>query len=277
MRSGKGPRLQFGPFGPLGLLGTALVVLLVLTAGACSSDDDARTTRSALDDALVGTWTLDSASVDGTDVTAQRPAASITFSVDGTFQGSSPCNTLSGTWTDDDGALGLELGPMTQMACADPAVQAQETAITTGFSKVTAAEKGDGTLTLTGDGVTFRFVSGPEGLVGSYDVTGVNDGNGAVVSSALTEALTVDFAADGLVRGFDGCNSFTTSYELDGASLSIGPDTTTTLIGCPGNVTALAGEFNNALRAVATWERNGEVVSLRDASGATQLTLISTP
>ena len=260
-----------------GFLGAAL---LLLAASACGSDDVNGTAAvtTAPDGSgagqLEGTWTLESASVDGDEVTAQTPAATITFADDGTFHGTTPCNGLGGTWTDDDGTLVLELGMMTQMACAEPEVQAQETAITKGFPSVSSAQLDGDALVLSGDGVTFRWVSGPEGIAGSYDVTGVSNGNGAVVSSALTEALSIEFADDGTVSGNDGCNSFASTYTVDGSSLQIGPDMTGTLIGCPQDVSELAHQFTTALVEVASWERNGQVVTLRGAAGATIVTLV---
>ncbi|HEY6530784.1 MAG TPA: META domain-containing protein [Acidimicrobiales bacterium] len=257
----------------LRLLG--LVIAAVATAmvvGACGSDDSSGSAATAGE--VEGNWILESFTVDGDEATAQQPAATISFAADGAFSGSTPCNGMSGTWTDDDGALTLELGPMTMRACEDTALQAQETAITTGFPKVTAANVSDETLELTGEGVAFRFTRGPDGIVGSYKVTGVNNGADAVVSSAATETITIDFAEDGTVSGNAGCNRFSGTYEQDGTALTIQGNVATTMMACDEDATTAEQQFLTALAAVTTWSRNGQPVTLSDSTGATQLTLV---
>jgi heat shock protein HslJ len=46
------------------------------------------------------------------------------------------------------------------------------------------------------------------------------------VSSVVGEP-TLELTEDGEVQGDTGCNTFTGSYELDGATLTLGPLTTT--------------------------------------------------
>ena len=151
---------------------------------------------------------------------------------------------------------------------------AGEFAIEQGFPTVDAAEIASETLTLSGHGVTFTFARGPEGIVGSYRVTGVNNGKDAVVSSAATESITIDFAADGSVSGNAGCNQFTSSYEQDGAALTIDPNVATTMMACEEAAMTVEQQFLTALAAVTSWSRNGQPVVLSDDSGATQLTLV---
>jgi heat shock protein HslJ len=242
-------------------------------AGATTPSGPAPTTSGAGDD-LEGSWALESYALDGDEVAAAEPAATITFAADGSFQGTSPCNAMSGTWGGEGGTLTLELGPMTQMACVDPDLQAQETAFTGGLPEVTGATVDGDALVLTGDAVTFRFARGPEGIVGAYQVTGVNDGAGAVESNAATEAITVDFGDGGTASGNDGCNAWGAPYVVDGTSLTVGPEFGGTTKACD-DVRAVAARFKRALLSVVTWERDGQVVTLRDADGATQLTLVT--
>ena len=207
---------------------------------------------------------------------AANPPAELTLSADGTFTGSTGCNRISGTWTGAAGAaFTITPGPMTQVACVDPTVLAQESALTTLLPQVTGAEVTGTTLTLTGaDGSTLlTFASGPEGLVGSYAVTGVNNGSGGVVSSAATERASITFGTAGTVSGTTGCNSFSGGYTVDGAMVTVSPDVASTLMACEPEAQAFEQQFLTALGEVTRWERSGTQVTLRDASGATQLTL----
>ena len=65
----------------------------------------------------------------GSSVDAVKTApAALAFTED-KVSGSTGCNDFSGTYTSDEEALTITLGPMTQKACGDPAITAQETAV----------------------------------------------------------------------------------------------------------------------------------------------------
>ena len=209
-------------------------------------------------------------------VPAAAAPAEIDLAADGRFTGSTGCNRIAGTWTGSaGGSFTITPGPMTQMACVDPAGQAQEQAFTTGLPKVTKAAVSGSTLTLSDDAgaALFTFTEGPEGVEGSYAVTGVNNGKGAVVSTTATEKASITFAADGTVSGNTGCNSFSGTYEVDGAKLTIHGDVAATMMACEPDAQALEQQFLTALGNVTTWERSGQQVTLRGDSGEAQLTL----
>jgi heat shock protein HslJ len=266
------------------LLAVVTLASLGLLATACGSSDGSDSTSTsdtgagaaATGAAAVGSWTLTSYDTDGTETPAAASPADLEILDDGTFSGSTGCNRISGTWTGDaDGAFTITPGPMTQMACVDPAVQAQETAITTGFPEVTDATVSGSTLNFDDSaGVPlFTWAAGPEGIVGSYSVTGVNNGSDAVVSSAATENASVTFAADGTVSGNTGCNSFSGSYEVDGSTITIDGEVAATMMACEGDAQELEMQFLAALANSTTWERSGAQVTLRDGTGAAQLTM----
>ena len=66
------------------------------------------------------------------------------------------------------------------------------------------------------------------------------------------------------------------SYTLDGTSLVIDGDVAVTMMACEDASQQLEQQFLDALSQVATWERSGGTVTLRDGSGATQMTLQAT-
>ena len=123
-----------------------------------------RTGTTAAGSGVEGAWTLTTYLADGTQVPAAAAPAEIDLAADGRFTGSTGCNRISGTWTGSaGGSFTITPGPMTQMACVDPAGQAQEQAFTTGLPKVTKAAVSGSTLTLSDDAgaALFTFTEGP--------------------------------------------------------------------------------------------------------------------
>lgn len=254
----------------------AALALVATACGSSSSSGSSGTTTTASTNPLVGSWTLSGYTVDGKETAASSSPAGIELAADGTFAGTAGCNQFSGTWEGTaDGDFTITPGPMTQMACTDPFVQAQETALTTNLPKVTGAVVTPEALTMTDSSGTelFTWARATDGLVGSYTVTGVNNGKQAVVSTADTSKANITFGDDGTVSGNTGCNSFSGSYTLDGDSLEIDSDVAATMMACEDASQQLEQEFLTALGQVATWERSGTTVTLRDPAGSTQLTL----
>ena len=232
---------------------------------------------SAPADALTGTsWTL-STFQNGSQQAAPAaatPAASLAFTRGGNVNGSTGCNQFSGTYTVTAAKISIHVGPMTQIACADPSLQAQETAIVQGLPKVTGFEVNGSDLALTdaNDLLLFTYSANPTGLAGtSWNVTGVNTGTG-VESSAATEKLTAEFTIGGLFTGFGGCNNLSAPYETlgaDGVSIS---QLSSTMLTCPSDATMLEARYRTALERVATFEIIGDQLTLRASDGTTQVT-----
>lgn len=265
------------------LLAALALATLALVGAACgssssSSGSSASTTPTTTSDGdgIDGAWTLTSYLSGSTQTPAAATPASITLSTGGKFAGTTGCNNLAGTWTGSpNGAFTITPGPMTQMACADPAVTAQETALTAGMPKVTDSMLDGTTLTMQnseGDAL-FTWTRGPSGIEGTYTVTGINNGNQAVVSTEATSKASITFGPDGTVNGNTGCNSFSGSYTIDGSSLEINGDVAATMMACDDAAQQVETQFLTALSEVASWERNGQTVTLRDPAGSTQFTL----
>ena len=164
---------------------------------------------------------------------------------------------------------------MTQMACVDPAGQAQEQAFTTGLPKVTKAAVSGSTLTLSDDAgaALFTFTEGPEGVEGSFTVTGVNNGHG--------RGGQHDGHGEGehhLRRRWHGERQHRLQLlhrHLRGRrhKVTIHGDVAATMMACEPDAQALEQQFLTALGNVTTWERSGQQVTLRGNSGEAQLTL----
>jgi len=216
---------------------------------------------------LAGTsWSLD-------DAVEAASVPTLDFSTDGKVSGSTGCNRFAGTFTQNGDELSIALGPMTRAACVSEAATGQEQKIITALGEVRAAQQGDGTLTLRdGEGkdlLTYSTVSGQ--LAGtSWKVIGVNNGRQAVVSSALTEKLTLEFGTDGTVSGNGGCNTFRGTYTQDGDKVTF-TDIASTMMGCAQDVADLEAQYLKALEASTVATRSGNTLELRDDQGAMQV------
>ena len=258
------------------------LVVGVLFVSACSSDTTSTSSggpsSGAAGATLTGTsWTLTSYPPSGASSSTPTAApASLTFAQGGALSGTTGCNSFSGTYTTQASRLSITLGPMTQRACTDPAAQAQESAITQLLpSTATYSTSSSGSLTLqnqTGAAVLV-YAAAATGVAGtSWSVTGLNNGRGGVETTALTEALTMSFAKDGSFEAFGGCNQLGGTFTTSGRNgLTIGPLTSTRKT-CGDAVDQLESQYTAALGKVATFDINGQVLTLRDSSGATQVT-----
>lgn len=256
--------------------------LLALTVAACGSDDDGERVedKSAESDAtdLVNTvWTLSSVVIDGTD-TPSAATASLEFAAQGALSGSTGCNQFSGTYVQLNEELTIEVGPMTLAACSDPSLEAQETAILAALRDVaTIASGADGELILqNADGDPLAtYTPGLSSLEGtSWTATGVNNGQGAVESNALTETVTADFGAGGALSGLSGCNNYNATYEVtDDGGITISAIATTRKA-CDDAAMTLETQYLAALEAAATYTITGDSLTLRDADGSMQATFV---
>lgn len=265
-------------------VGLLLAVTALPMLAACGDDSDSSSDASGAplaqpasgDDALTGTsWVLSEVPTSsGTTLdAAARRAATLEFT-DGTVSGSTGCNDFSGTYAVDGDSLTIELGPMTQKACTDAALQAQETAIVERLPKVASYASSDDGLTLndeSGDALLI-YATNDTALAGTtWAATGVNNGKGGVESTALTDKLTAVFGPDNTLSGSGGCNTFTAEYTVAGSDgLEIGAIASTRMA-CADDVMQLESEYFAALGSTVSYKISGDSLTLRDGNGATQV------
>jgi heat shock protein HslJ len=140
------------------------------------------------------------------------------------------------------------------------------------------------TFTATADTLTIWESGGKQLLVyaaapansvlGEWNVTGYNNGKEAVVSPIAGTTLTATFTPDGQVSGDAGCNTYTGAYTLEGTALTVGP-LATTMKACEQDVMDQETQFLTALQTPTNVESSGTTVTLRAASGASQVVLAS--
>jgi heat shock protein HslJ len=83
-------------------------------------------------------------------------------------------------------------------------------------------------------------------------------------------AVTARFEA-GMLTGESGCNSYNTTYEISGSSMTIGPNIASTLRACPPPKTAVEQAYLDRLPRTASYTVEGSTLTLADSGGATLL------
>jgi heat shock protein HslJ len=267
------------------LLAPAILVAGILAMSACGStatpaDPGAESPATATE--LRGTaWDLESyAGVDGEPVAGLTSGemGTLAFAADGSFAGSTGCNRIAGTYTQDGASLTLASGPMTLKACEGP-VAAQEAAIVAALPLVASFTAGTSLVLQDADGTTLlTYAPGMSSLAGtSWQATGINNGKEAVVSQEGTEKVTAMFGDDGTVSGSGGCNTYSGTYTTSGADqITIGTLAATEMA-CPEPAMEIEQMYFAALGTVATYQIEGTTLTLRDAAGATQASFTLVP
>jgi heat shock protein HslJ len=250
------------------LIGLAIATI-TLAAAACSASGGG--TGGTLDGTA---WTLKTYDVGGTATAVPSGMVIDAKFAGGKVSGFSGCNVYAASAAISGATLKVGPAATTLMAC-DAAVTEVETAYLANLAK-------SATFTATSDALTIFGSDGKQLLAygaasanpleGEWNVTGYNTGTQAVTSPIAGTTLTATFSADGQVGGNAGCNSYSGPYKLDGISLTVGP-LATTMKACEQATMDQETAFLAALQTPTTVETKGATVTLRDASGATQVVL----
>jgi heat shock protein HslJ len=137
--------------------------------------------------------------------------------------------------------------------------------------------KNDHFMDLTADSGTMRFAAQSTDLAGTaWIVSGYNSGREAVASPIFGTELTATFGQDGTLSGSAGCNNYNASYQVDGASMTIGPAVSTRKA-CAGPEGIMDQELQYlaALQTAATYELRGDKLEMRTAEGLLAVTLVA--
>jgi len=189
--------------------------------------------------------------------------------------GSGGCNSYFASYELDGSTISFDEIGSTLMHCEGPAGEV-ESAYFSNLALVAGWASDGGRLTLSSADGSALLVFEPAptvSIVGGWVASGINNGNEAVVTSALTPEVTATFAADGTLSGSDGCNEYNTTYSTDGDAIVISEAIATTLRACPSDELAeQSAQYFAALVASATWsvDASGRL-ELRDDSGALQV------
>jgi heat shock protein HslJ len=108
--------------------------------------------------------------------------------------------------------------------------------------------------------------------IGSWLVTGYDQGNGSLIAPTEGAELTATFSVDGEVEGSSGCNRYSGPYTVDGDAMTVGPLATTSMA-CSDALDGQEQLYLTALQTVTSWTGDSSGISLLDGDGITKVTL----
>jgi heat shock protein HslJ len=165
------------------------------------------------------------------------------------------------------------------MACASPELQSQENDYVAALVASTDwSQSGNGVELvdasgLLGQDVTVTLVAATDAsYVGSWIVTGYDQGNGSLVAPAGEAELTALFSVDGEIQGSSGCNVYSGPYTVSGSAMTIGPLGTTRMT-CSDQLDDQEQRYLDALQLVTNWASDESGIALLAGDGATKVTL----
>ncbi len=95
----------------------------------------------------------------------------------------------------------------------------------------------------------------------------------AIGSEVVRDAgITANFT-NGTLSGKDGCNQYSTTYALDGASINIDAQIASTLMACPEATMVLAGLYTQTLSLVTKYQVEGDTLTLLNSKDVGVITL----
>ncbi len=226
------------------------------------------------------TWVLDAyLSSEGVLVSVLADSeATVTFQA-GEVGGNASCNQYFGSYQVRGDKLTINMGGMTEMYCSPEELMTQE-------RDFLAAMGQAGSYLIADDKLQVEDLSGvpiltfsalmPAPLVGTlWQLTGYDDGTGGFSSLLRDTEITAIFGEDGTLSGSAGCNNYSTSYEVSGDRLTVGPVASTMMM-CPGPQGIMEQEtaYLTALQSASTFQIEGKTLTLLSAQGGAALTYV---
>ncbi|EHQ34189.1 META domain-containing protein [Methanoplanus limicola] len=199
--------------------------------------------------------------------------ATLTFVNESILGGNSGCNSYSADYNSNDGEFKTGIIALTEMYCTDATMQFENDYLEllqngssieiSADNLVISDEDGNVILTL----LPFTL----EG--GSWELTSMNNGKGAVVSLPENIGITLEFS-DEKASGNAGCNNYFSAYAIDedfGIEFSaIG----STKMYCDEDIMVYESSYLKNLESVSRYYFNGKSLTFRDDDGKTLMTFV---
>jgi heat shock protein HslJ len=115
--------------------------------------------------------------------------------------------------------------------------------------------------------LTYSVVQ-PASLTGTgWNMLSYNNGRGGLVSALADTNITAFFSEEGELTGSAGCNSYSTSYEVNDSTIEIFPAAVTRMFcSIPEGIMEQESEYLAALQSAASYEIQGDELVLLDAN-----------
>jgi heat shock protein HslJ len=224
------------------------------------------------------TWVLDAyLNSEGVLISALADGeATATFQA-GEIGGNASCNSYFGSYQVRDDKLTINVGGMTEMYCLPEELMAQERDFLATMGQAASYLIAEDKLQiedLAGAPILTFSALMPAPLVGTlWQLTGYDNGTGGFSSVLRDTEITTTFGDDGNLSGSAGCNNYSTSYEVSGDRLTVGPVASTMMM-CPGPQGIMEQEsaYLAALQSAATYQIEGQRLTIMNAQGGGVLT-----
>lgn len=193
---------------------------------------------------------------------------------DGQVTGNASCNSYFASYQANGSEIQIGPAGMTEMACLDPeGLMDQESAYLAALQKAATYQVSAGKLEIrdaAGQVVLVYSVEQPASLTGvTWMMEMYNTGTQAVSSAIAGTQVTAIFGEDGFLGGSAGCNTYQTSYTLDGSDIQIGqPISTLMFCGEPEGMMDQEAAYLKALQAASSYTIEADRLTLKDPSGA---------
>jgi heat shock protein HslJ len=254
----------------ISLCSAAMVVLALVVVTGCGSSGS-----STADDSksLEGkTWKATEIAGVKSVLTTPGSTATAKFAA-GRIAGSATINTYSGSYTTGPGNT-MQIGSLMNTQMAGPAdAMAQEQAYLAALQKAATYKVTSDSLTLLdskGATLVKYAVAVDTPLTNTkWHATGYNNGKGALQSLAANTLITAVFGTNGDLAGNATINQYSTKYtsSADG-KMTIDAQIISTKMAGSAEAMAQEAAYLAALPKTASYEIDGDVLTLRDASGA---------
>lgn len=254
----------------LAMLVTGLLLMSV-SAITVATDEPEPTELTGID------WTLVSITTGGTGAGVPEEVAATLRLDAGQASGSGGCNEFFGDYLVD--GAGLSLGPLgaTKKLCADPQQQIEDAYFAALGAVAYWQIADDGGLRLLDEQMNeilaFSQVDGGIERTTWLLRHQVVDGTLAAIPEGVLVSLQL---VDGDADGTGGCNRYSTSYVIDGASITFGP-IAATLMACAGPAAGVEAAYLANLASAATWTSSGSSLAFTDSEGTAILEYEAAP
>ena len=192
------------------------------------------------------------------------------------ISGNAGCNQYFGAYVSEEDTLSITVIGLTEMYCAPEEAMEQEgeylTALESATSYLVVADR----LEISnGNGETaLVFVVADSTALTSapWKLNLLDDGEGKVISTIAGTEITLVFAEDGNLTGSSGCNTYNSSYEINGDKITIGP-IASTMMACTEPDMIMDQEFAylQMLETITNYQIKGNELELVNAAKGSRL------
>jgi heat shock protein HslJ len=222
-------------------------------------------------------WTLAKYLNNQGELVSVLPESTITAAFeDGQVSGNAGCNQYFGAYTSEENNFSVTVIGLTEMYCEPENLMVQEGEYLAALESASTYRTTSKELEITNseNQIALVFmVAESTSLVGpQWHLNLMDDGEGKVVSTIAGTEVTLVFAEDGTLSGSAGCNSYSSSYEIEGEQITISA-VASTMMACSEPAMIMEQEYSylQMLQTVTRYQIKGNELELVNDSRGSRL------